>query len=155
MLAALLVFGCDAISSLGGETPPSDDETEPTRDKRARDDDDDDDASDERRDRKVLRELEKRIHKAQHDGFIEGDAESYWKIYSKDGQVVSARGENPHPYDFLIPAMRARAFVKLRDGLGKVGPPNQYEQRYTDATQSLEGEKAVFRWTVHNLVEAA
>ncbi len=152
---ALLVAGCWAVTAgapackrdtASEDDGDADDKRSQRSKKRKRDAADDDRAergpTDER---KVLRELKTWIRDAQHAMFVEGDEDRYWRIYTDEGQVVTARAEHPHPYDFVVPAKRSRDFAKFR---GRVPALEGYTQRYESETESLDGDKATLRWDV-------
>lgn len=111
-----------------------------------------DDDEPPRDDAKVARELKRWVRAAQHSAFVEGDEAAYYRIYADAGQVVIARGEEPHPHDYLIPVKRTQEFLRVR---GKVAALEGYVQRYENETEKLAGDEAVFRWDVHASWKAA
>ena len=141
VLLAGLGVACDR------DKPSSDDDDDSRRSKKTRRADDDDGAP-ARDDRKVLKELRSWIQQAQEAVYVEGDAASYWRIYAREGQVITARGEQPHPYDFVIPAKRAMEFMEIRDKVGKTPPLEGYQQSHEIISEKMDGERVVFRWNV-------
>lgn len=144
LLLALVMAGCKS------EAPADDDDGDARRSKKTRRaDDDGDDERDERDERKVLKELRSWVLGAQEAVYKDGDHQTYWKIYGAEAQVVHARREQPHPYDFVVPAKRTVAFHAVRDGVGKVSPAKGYEQRIENVSEKMDGDKAVLSWEVH------
>ena len=95
----------------------------------------------QRSDKKVMRELKSWIQRAQQSIYVDGDEDAYWAIYADSAQVVHARGEDLHPYDYVIPAKRSRDYAKTRDAMGKVPPLKGYTQKYEGETAKLEDDK--------------
>lgn len=141
----LVVFAALAAAGCKDDARRGDDDDDTRRSKKSRRADDDDGAP-RRDDAKVARELKRWIRQAQHSAFVEGDDAVYYRLYADAGQVVMARGEHPHPYDYLIPAKRTLDFIRVR---GKVAALEDYVQTYDNETEKLDGDEALFRWDVH------
>ncbi len=130
------------------DLPESEDDGDrKSSERRSRTEDDDEQSDGD--DRKVLKQLERWIRTGHEAMYVEGDAETYWALYAKDGRVINARSQQPDVYDYVVPATRARAFIKLRDKLGKAPPLDRYEQGYRNVTRSLAGDRALLQWDVH------